>query len=862
MLWLRMKPRAIVIGDPAIEVNFARLPASPRAPGSSSVTSQRAPVRVYRGPAAVYRLISLLGWIRHEDDRAWLEILGENCVPSSKARPDVDIIESLGVCQPAFEGNTFIWRLHESLGFETRSAFTDFDQPVANAEDLLLVYDAGLSRRELPPLVQKYQQTLSGERPIVIDLARLPNSPLPWKDLSPDQASRCVVVVSARHLRQMRARIHAEVSWEATTESLLWELNHNPELLPLREVGHLVVSFDNDGAIVVSQRRIPQVHLVIDSGTLEGDFAPRDGGRVRGYNNCISASLAYGALTASSFSVEEWVAKGLAGVRMLHRYGYGMSSRTDADLVFRFPAPHVARAIVKPSTKDRPFRVVPAPGARASVQGTRWSLLDDAPDSLIAIAQDVVRSGVEALVRRGIPLARFGKLLTVDRQEIESLRGVRQLLLGYDLDRSLSRPLSIAVFGAPGAGKSFGIEQVAKGVLGDKLLMRRFNVAQWWSTDLLISALHQVRDAVLSGKFPIVLWDEFDSNLGQTQHAWLRYFLAPMQDGEFEDKGIVHSIGRCVFVFAGGTSGSFEAFAGKHSEDAFIRAKGPDFISRLRGFVNVRGVNPCDTNDTAHIVRRALTLRAILQQNYPNLFRGSDLQIDDGVLNALLFTPTYRHGARSLSAIVEMSSVAGSATTFERSRLPSESQLRLHVDSEAFTALLYANIIDDPSTVASIARGLHEVWRSQKTVDGWTHADKRDDVLKKHPGLCDFDTLPDSYKEDRRESAREVRPRLASVLYRLRPVRGDEAAIQLTFEEVETLARFDHDAWKRRRESEGWTYSPSTDEGNLRHSHLVDWDDPRLPERAKDVDRAMARSLPDVLKRVGFSMERVVNTSP
>jgi hypothetical protein len=85
-----------------------------------------------------------------------------------------------------------------------------------------------------------------------------------------------------------------------------------------------------------------------------------------------------------------------------------------------------------------------------------------------------------------------------------------------------------------------------------------------------------VRDRVLAGEMPVVFWDEFDSRA----YFWLQYLLAPMQDGRFQHGQLNHSIGKCVFVFAGGTSFNFGAFKAKSgdrdAEAKFKLAKGPD----------------------------------------------------------------------------------------------------------------------------------------------------------------------------------------------------------------------------------------------------------------------------------------------
>jgi hypothetical protein len=43
--------------------------------------------------------------------------------------------------------------------------------------------------------------------------------------------------------------------------------------------------------------------------------------------------------------------------------------------------------------------------------------------------------------------------------------------------------------------------------------------------------------------------------------GWLRYFLAPIQDGTFQEGQITHPLGRAIFVFARGTSITMEAFS-------------------------------------------------------------------------------------------------------------------------------------------------------------------------------------------------------------------------------------------------------------------------------------------------------------
>src|SRR5205814_4900916 len=84
---------------------------------------------------------------------------------------------------------------------------------------------------------------------------------------------------------------------------------------------------------------------------------------------------------------------------------------------------------------------------------------------LHGIARRVLIQGSRVLQA---PTLKVGDFFTADRGEIEALRSLRQLVHRYLDDRKADKPLSIRVFGPPGAGKSFAVEELAKDSLGER----------------------------------------------------------------------------------------------------------------------------------------------------------------------------------------------------------------------------------------------------------------------------------------------------------------------------------------------------------------------------------------------------------
>ena len=761
------------------------------------------------------------------------------------------------------------WRVAEFLGInrcpatETAASgpWVINDSPGAQ---VVVLDDADLgfrSKREIWPA----SLMAPGSRPWV--LVKM-SSPVAqgelWDHLCAHHAERLVVVMTVNDLRLSEVQISRGISWERTAQDLVWELIYSRNLRSLARCAHVVISFNAAGAFVYSRdgdRELP-CRLLFDPEVVEGVWEQGYPGRMLGHTSCLTAGIAKELmLVPDAPNIRQGVRAGLAALRYLHREGYGQRGASTAEVNLEFPVRKVIDAL---TASDDSYQETAVP-MRAS--NDYWTILGDLhPKNLEELACEVVLKGPERVLR-GVPLGRFGALLTVDRREIESLRSIGSLVSEYVAQPHPKRPLSIAVFGPPGSGKSFGITQLALALHPGEMEPKEFNMSQRGSIDELLSALHQVRDIGLGGKIPLVFWDEFDSDY-MGVYGWLRYFLAPMQDGKFQEGDITHPIGKAIFVFAGGTSETLEEFGKNASEEQARAAKVPDFVSRLKGYINVLGPNPqSGGHDRYYLLRRAILLRSMLMRDARHLLYNNEVQIDSGVLRAMLLTGRYKHGARSMEAVIAMSQLEG-RSRFERSSLPTGAQLDLHVDGQDFLAQVHQLDLDG-EVLECLAKAAHAVYCEEQAALGWKYGPCKNETTKENPSLVEFDKLAEEEKEQNRGQVRDIPGKLAYAGCYMVPARGGEPAFAFPDDVLEKLASREHTRWMRQKTADEWRYAPTTDKLKKVHSCLLPWrkgdlasyagfaqylGDEELPDAEKEKDRTAVRKIETILKHAGYTI--------
>ncbi len=792
---------------------------------------------------------------------------------------------------PALNSEKGAWRVEEFLGLDRwTSAIIPAEAKDGSREsidtseaDIIVIDDANLGFRDndaaWPAVLQDRER-----RPwIVLKTAQPVCQGMLWDYLYRNFRDRLVVVMTVNDLRLSEVQISRELSWERTAQDLAWELVYNARVNSLSQCAHVVVSFDTAGAVLFSRSpdgNTPSCKLLFEPAVVEGMWAQAHPGSMIGYTACLTAGITRQLMLAPEApDFEQPVRSGLSAMRKLHLEGYGRRGTPAWEAQLAFPFQMIATELAQAGDQfttaevQDPVRFV-AQADSETASGGYWTILQDRyPGSLDQVSEQILLEGAGSALR-DVPLGQFGKLLTVDRREIEAFRSVRSLIAEYCRSPRPKRPLSIAVFGAPGAGKSFGIVEVANSLkLGAPVYKLEFNLSQFAAPDEILAALHQVRDVGLSGSIPLVFWDEFDTSLNNQPLGWLRYFLALMQDGKFQEGQITHPIGRAIFIFAGGTSETMEAF--NRGGEPFKAVKGPDFVSRLKGYVNILGPNRQPTvSDPYYVIRRALLLRSILQRDAPQLFQGDLLQIHTGDLRALLQTKRYKHGVRSMESIIAMSLLSGKRR-FERSSLPSEAQLELHVEAQDFLALLQ-RIDLNGELLERMAEAAHDIFCEDLRSKGYSLGTSNDDEQNIHSSLRPYADLPESEKEQNRSNVRDIANKLGLAGYVMMPARSNEPPFNFPGPDLEQLAELEHDRWMRLKLESGWRYAPTTDKNGKLHNALMPWrklpaaertrvyaaydgavGDGPLPELEKEKDRTLVRGIPRILSRAGYTVVKV-----
>jgi hypothetical protein len=156
--------------------------------------------------------------------------------------------------------------------------------------------------------------------------------------------------------------------------------------------------------------------------------------------------------------------------------------------------------------------------------------------------------------------------------------------------------------------------------------------------------------------------------------------------------------------------------------------------------------------------------------------------------------------------------------------------------------------LDSATTLKSLAAAIHEHYRAQAKVEGWTM--KYD---------LPFVDLPADLQHANLAAARRIPTVLAVAGLRIVQESNDcyasltEAeALAILEDRIEPAAIAEHEGWMAEKIESGWRYGPERDDAARVHPSIIPYD--ALSEVEKEKDRSAVRNYPAMVRRAGMGV--------
>ena len=231
-----------------------------------------------------------------------------------------------------------------------------------------------------------------------------------------------------------------------------------------------------------------------------------------------------------------------------------------------------------------------------------------------------------------------------------------------------------------------------------------------------------------------------------------------------------------------------------------------DFLFNPQGLCDLDGIFICMENDSLNLNTALTLLRRLRPQAVP--------------------------------IIIRMSEGAGLAALLEGDE-----------DHDSIFANLHAfGLLDRTCTAELLLGGIHERLARALHEEYLRAGEKKGETAQTNPALVGWELLPEPLQEANRRQVDHLSSELPITDW-------DAPGIALTGEQVEAIARLEHQFWCDDLFKNGWTYAPEPkDVHHKTHPDLVAWE--KLSEPEKEKNRNMARKIPAFLVQAGFQVER------
>jgi hypothetical protein len=180
----------------------------------------------------------------------------------------------------------------------------------------------------------------------------------------------------------------------------------------------------------------------------------------------------------------------------------------------------------------------------------------------------------------------------------------------------------------------------------------------------------------------------------------------------------------------------------------------------------------------------------------------------------------------------------------------------LHDDPETAKGVYGFGVLNRTLQVTPLIRGTNETLARAKHEEYIRHELEHGRPMGDGV-MLPWDQLEEQWKDANRAFADGIGAKLESAGCVLVPaplIDPNGSLFTFTGEEVEELAKLEHDRWMADKQRAGWTYGPVRDNDKKITPLLVPWEE--LPDSERDKDRDPVRELPQMLAYAGFEILR------
>jgi len=151
-----------------------------------------------------------------------------------------------------------------------------------------------------------------------------------------------------------------------------------------------------------------------------------------------------------------------------------------------------------------------------------------------------------------------------------------------------------------------------------------------------------------------------------------------------------------------------------------------------------------------------------------------------------------------------------------------------------------------------LAEAAHEVFCDGLRAKGYRYGPVTRDRDKEHSSLKPYSKLAEEEKQQNRNNVQDIPRKLASIGYAMRLCYRNEPTAEFSKDEVENLAKMEHDRWMQQKLAATARRGKTIDQAKTRHKDLVPWD--QLSQGGQDKDRALVKGIPRILAKAGYTV--------